>query len=133
MLGVSAQIETGSQFLVRLDVHIVIDRRVDRDGADIAEKGRVAVRRGACCDLGADDAGRANPIVDHDLLAEDLAHAGLQHAGDEIRSASRRERHDHDDRFIGIVAGILGAGCRAEQEQQSAAERRGDSGYNSLS
>jgi hypothetical protein len=112
----------GAQILVGLDAHVgSVDAGVDRDGADIAEKGGVAVRRRAGCGLGADHARRARPIVDHDLLAEDVADAVLDDASDEIGSAAWRERHDHHDRSIGIVAGVLGGGSCAEQDEQCTA------------
>ena len=130
--GVGANRNRG-QILVRLDAHVgSVDAGVDREGADIAEKGRVAVRRRAGCSLCADHARRARPIVDHDLLAEDLADAVLDGAGDKIGSAAGRERHDHHDGSIGIVAGVLGRGSCTEQQQQRAAERRRDSDSNSL-
>jgi hypothetical protein len=56
----------------------------------------------------------------------------LDDAGDEIGSAAGRERHDHHDWLIGVVAGVLGAGCRAQQEKQRAAESHRDAGSNSL-
>jgi len=56
----------------------------------------------------------------------------LDGAGDEIGSAAGRERHDHHDGSIGIVAGVLGGDSRAENEEQCAAERRRDSSSNSL-
>ena len=55
---------------------------------------------------------------------EDLADAVLDDAGDEIGSAAGRERHNHHDWSIGIVAGVLGGGSCAKQKEQCAAERR---------
>src|SRR5205085_10353086 len=74
----------------------------------------------------ADNAGGTGPVVDHDLLAENLADAVLDGAGDEIGRATRRERHDHHDGAVRISAGVLAEAWRGEQKEQGAAERRGD-------
>jgi len=75
------------------------------------------------CNLGADNARSTRPVIDHDLLTEDLADTGLDDTGDKIGCAAGRERHDHHDGSVGIGAEVLGGGCCAEQQAQCDAER----------
>ena len=86
------------EVLDRVVGELVEDERVDRERADVAEDQRVLVgRRG---DLGHRDvAGAARLVVDVDALAEQLAELDRGRAGDDLRAAAGRERHDEADRL----------------------------------
>src|SRR6185503_1941786 len=51
----------------------------------------------------ADVARGAAAVLHHHLLAEQLRHARLQDAADEVGGAAGRERHDHAQRPVGIA------------------------------
>jgi hypothetical protein len=60
---------------------------------------RVAVRRRARAELGADEPTAARPVVDDDRSAERGDHALRDESCHEVRAAARPERHDDADRF----------------------------------
>ena len=60
---------------------------------------RVAVRRALQHDLAADEAAGARPVVDHRLLAVDVAEFLPEDACEKIARRARRERHDQPDRL----------------------------------
>src|SRR5262249_25568365 len=82
-----------------------IDRAVDDMGPEIAEHDGVAVWRCAYHAAGRDAAGSARDVLDHDWLAERLAHALGENTGEHGRPASRRDRHHHGDWPPGIGRG----------------------------
>ena len=47
----------------------------------------MAVRRGSCCELGADDAIGASAVVDDDLLFQSPTHFPRQEARDDVVAA----------------------------------------------
>jgi hypothetical protein len=92
--------------------------RIHRACADmarpVADAQRVAV---GCRFDGAGDAdacARAGDVLDHDRLAERLAHALAQDAGERVGRAARRERHDHRNGARRILLGECVAGERTE-------------------
>ena len=90
-----------------------VERDVDRQRAHVGEQQRVAVRRGLGGLVDTDRAAGAADIFDDELVAERLAHALPQHAGQRIGRAARGERHDHGDGLAGI--GLRhGAGWQGE-------------------
>src|SRR5687768_13799366 len=93
--------------------------RIDRHRADVAEQDVVAVRRCASRNFHADIAARAGPIIDDDLFAEQLGHARLDDARDEVRGSAGSERHDHPYRAVWILLS-LGAGSRDAESRQRA-------------
>ena len=60
----------------------------------------------------------AGLVVDDDLLAQFLRHAGAERAGDQVGAAAGRERHDQADRTFRIGGGCRGSHC--ERQDQSA-------------
>ena len=91
------------EVLERVVRHFRIEARVDDEGAR-AEQQRIAVRRGARDDAGADRAAGAAAVFDDHRLAEGLAELLVDHARGEIGAAARRETGDDGDRAFGILA-----------------------------
>ena len=73
----------------------------------VLNRKRVAVRRRARDDRGADIARRAGAIFDHDRLAERLLQMAADDARQDVGRAARRERHDERDVARGIGLGRL--------------------------
>jgi hypothetical protein len=70
----------------------------------VAHQQRVAVGLGPGHDLGADDAARARPVVDHHLLPEGLTEMLADKPGHDVEHAGAgREGHDDAQRTAGIV------------------------------
>ena len=108
------------EILQRIVVELGLHERVDGERAVRAGEQRVAVGRRARRHLGAEAAARAGAVLDHEGLAERLAHALAAQPRDEVRIAAGRERHDHAHRLVRI-GGVGGA-------RQSGCERRGRDG-----
>ncbi len=89
-------------------------------GADRAEHQGVAIGRGIGDPLGAGHAAGAADVLDHDLLAENLAHARCHDAAEHVGRAAGRERNDHRDRLGRIAL----RRCGARERQQYANGRR---------
>ena len=117
--GTSTTCVTAMKSLVGATLQLREHRRVDRDGADVAEEDGVAVGRGLRRRVQADVARGAGAVLDHDLLAEQLGQARLQDAADEVRRAAGRERHDHAHRLVGVLR-ARPATERAMPERQEA-------------
>jgi len=66
------------------------------------EDDRIAVGRRARRDFGADDAVRAGPAVDDDLLLQVLAEPGRNDAADRVIATAGRKRRNDADRLGGI-------------------------------
>ena len=81
---------------------------------------RVAVGRRLGDRVGADIAAGADPVVDHDLLAQPGPQPLRQDARDDVGAAAGRERHDQPDRPVrpGSVAGLRGGGARCQHRRQ---------------
>jgi hypothetical protein len=77
-------------------------------GPEVAQHHGVAVRRRARDPRGADRAARPGHVLDHDLLAERLAHVLAENARQHVGRPAGRERHDHGDGPGG--PGLLGGG-----------------------
>ena len=75
---------------------------------------RVAVRRRPRDELGADDAARAGPVLDDELLAERGAELGREDADENVGAAAGREWHDQADRPRRI---ILRGGAACERRR----------------
>ena len=85
-------------------------------GTDRTQHERVAVGRRIGDPLRPGHAAGAAHVLDHYLLAHDLAHALRNDAAQHIGRAARRERNDHAQRLAGI---ILGRRRPAEGEQDA--------------
>jgi hypothetical protein len=107
-------------------LHQVIPEGIDRTGGDVgapfADSDRIAVRRRAGDTAFADGAAGARRILDHDGLAEHLAHALRHDARDHIGRAAYAVWHHHSDRTRRIALGhhsrraLQGYGtCRSEK------------------
>jgi hypothetical protein len=79
------------------------DLRVDRHRGRSGEQQRVTVRCrfGGC--FRAEDSAGAGAVIDHHLLTDALAQFERNAAGDNVRRAARRVRHDEAYRFDGIA------------------------------
>ena len=84
------------------DLEVDVGRGHDQD--------RVAVRRGLGGLGGADDAGRARPVLDEERLLEFLAELLGDVAADQVGGTAGAERHDHLDRVVGPLRCRLGQG-----------------------
>ena len=85
---------------------------------------RVAVRRALRDEVGADRAGRAAAVVDHELLAELLGHLLEDDAPDDVVGAAGRENDDHAHRLRGIgLRHYVRGGKQAECERCDDARR----------
>ncbi|MNN48824.1 hypothetical protein D3C81_1633230 [compost metagenome] len=89
--------------------------RPDNERAQRRHEHRVAIGRRALDHGGADHAGRARLVVDHEAAAELRLHPGAQDAGNVVAGAARGERYQQRDRFFrpGGVRG--GHGCAEQQ------------------
>ena len=92
----------------------LVERLAVGVGAGIADQHRVAVGRGLGDALAADGAGRGADIVDHDRLAEDLAHMLRLDARAHVDAATGGERNHERDR---PGRPILRAGCGGKGDQ----------------
>ena len=101
------------EILARVVADIRIERRIDRVRAGAAEAERVAVGRGLRDLARRDRAARAALVLDHDLLAERLAHLLGDDARHHVVAAAGRIRDDQRDRPRRIV--LRGGARRCEQ------------------
>jgi hypothetical protein len=76
----------------------MVDRKVDRAGADRALYQRVAVGRGTGRRLGADVAAGTGTILDDNLLAQSAPGALGDHTRDQVGRPAGGERNDQVDR-----------------------------------
>ena len=93
---------------------LLIQRLALGVGADGPEHHGVAVGRGIGHASGAGHAAGAADVLDHDLLAENLAHARRHDAAEHVGRAAGRERNDHRHR-LGRIALSLSHARKAEQ------------------
>ena len=113
---------------IGIERQLLVERRVDRVGADRAHAQRVAVRRGARHLGGAKVAAGARLVFDQEALAQRLVQLVADHAGEGVGVAAGGERNDDCDRFVGI-AGRLGMPARQggdggeQQRRQGAGDR----------
>ena len=91
------------EILARVVADIGVERRIDRERAGAAEAERVAVGRGFRDLARRDRAARPALVLDHDLLAERLAHLLGDDARHHVVAAAGRIRHHQRDRARGIV------------------------------
>jgi hypothetical protein len=119
--GSDATVPTGSKSLRRVERQLRIERRVDRVRRQ-REQHRVAVGRRLRDDVGAERAGRAAAVVDHDRLAERMLEAFLHDARDHVGAAAGRVRHDELDRLVG--EGALRVDRRRDRRECREGERR---------
>ena len=82
----------------------------------------IAVGLGARDLFGADQAGGARQVQDHDLLPHIVGHLLRDDAGGDIDGARRRQRHDHLDRPVGITC--LRRSLRSRQEEKRENKRQ---------
>ena len=101
------------EILRRVIKRLLVERLVLRMRADARQDHGVAVGRGIGDALAAIHAAGAADILDHNLLAEDLAHARREYAADRVLRAARSERNDHGDR---PGRKVLRIGSRAESQ-----------------
>jgi IS5 family transposase len=84
-----------------------------------AEQDRISVRRGAYDAVRTDGAAGAADILNDDILAEWLAHAFDKYAGNGVREAARRIRHDHGDRPVRITLRECAGSAEQRRERDS--------------
>ena len=107
----------------RIIGQIFVDRRIDRERTGRGAGDGVAIVGCGHHGLQPGDAIGTGAVVDDDLLADALAEFLRDDARHEIDTTTRREWHDHADRFVGVglCRGDGGAecgdraGCGAEQ------------------
>ena len=105
---------------------IVGELRVERgaDGVGLRrEQQRVAVRRGAGDDLGADRGAGAGLVLDDELLPEAFAELLRDHAHRPVDRATRRKRHDHFHRVRRVVLRVQRAGNECAERESRRRER----------
>src|ERR1700730_12276475 len=98
-------------------------------GADRTQHERVAVGRRIGDPLRPGHAAGATHVLDHYLLAHDLAHALRNDPAQHVGRAARRERNDHGQRLAGIILG----GRRPAEGEQDAKNSGGQSRKHILS
>ena len=103
---------------VVLDVRRQHRRRDMR--AHAARQQRVAVGRRGRDPAAADGAAGAADVLDHQRLAEHLAHLVGDDARDHVARTAGREGHDHGDGTGGIVLGVDGSGNARDTQADSA-------------
>src|SRR5262249_44205987 len=106
-----------------------IEKAVDRKRRRSEQQG-VAVRRRARDGLGADVAAGARPVVDNDLLAQQLRQASSDDTGRGVGASTGRERRDQPNGTVRVslrlnVASDCARCCERRGElHQSAADNR---------
>ena len=105
------------EILARVVADIRIERRIDRVRAGAAEAERVAVGRGLRDLARRDRAAGAALVLDHDLLAERLAHLLGDDARHHVVAAAGGVRNDQGDRPRRIVLRRR-AGRREQRETE---------------
>jgi hypothetical protein len=80
---------------------------------------RIAIRRRARNDLGADIASGAGFVVDHDRRTQRLRDARHDDPGERIRASSGRKRHDEAHRPVGILVRCHGKWDHADAEEEA--------------
>ncbi len=96
------------EVLARIVADVLVERRVDRQRAGPADDQGVAVGRGLGDRPRRGRAAGAGAVLDHDLLAERLAHLLGRDAREQIVAAAGRVRHDQGDRTVGVVLRVGG-------------------------
>ncbi len=99
----------------------MVDRKVDRAGADGALDQRVAIGRGPRRRLGADVAAGTGTIFDDDRLAQGAPGALRDHARDQVGGPASGEWHDQVDRPRRISL-FLAAGRNDNKQQRCGTE-----------
>ena len=119
MYGMVTSIVIGAEVFERVVAELRKQERRDRDRAGSGDEQRIAVRRGLRDVLGADSAGRARAVVDHDLLAQVFGEFLADRARGKVDAAAGGERHHDAHGFVGIV---LRAGrecvCKAQDRDE---------------
>jgi hypothetical protein len=106
-VGRRGETNNRDEVLGEIEREIGAHRGVDRIG-DRPHQQRVAVLGSACDELGGERRSRSGLVLDHDLLAEELAHALPDDARGDVGARSRGET-DHDpNRAVRIVVGTRG-------------------------
>src|SRR5688500_10065467 len=91
----------GGEIAQRVVARIAVEVRIDHERTLMREGEGVAVGRGFGAGRGADVALRTGAVVDDHLLAPLLAELGRQNAGQRVRAAAGRERHDEAHGLLG--------------------------------
>src|SRR5205814_1555528 len=92
---------------------------IHRERAHVADDQRVSVGIGPRDLFHGDVAAAAGLVLDHELLAQALAHLGGEGARDDRGAAARRERYDQADRL-----GRVGLRERRRRAKRGGGERR---------
>ena len=99
-----------------------IERRIDGEGAGLADQQRVTVGRRLGDGLGADDMRGAALVFDNDRLAPGFTQLVAERAADHVSDAARRRGDDQRDRTIRIGRRLRhGRAGNASQQDQRAA------------
>jgi hypothetical protein len=106
----------GREIAQRVERHLRIDGRADRNGARARKDRRIAVRRALRHEIGADDAVRACAVLHDHLMAEELGQLRRNEARNEVDRAARRERDHEAHRVRGIV---LRTGAEGDESKES--------------
>jgi hypothetical protein len=110
MSGLVAISPTGAKVLARVVTCFWIKRGIDGERAGTAEPERVAVGRRLGDLARADRAAGAAMVLDHDLLAERLAHELGDAARQHVVAAAGRVRNDQRYWMVGIVCAYTASG-----------------------
>ena len=102
------------ELLDRIVERLLVERLALGMRADRAEHDLVAVGRRGRDALRAGHAACAADVLDHDLLAQDLAHARRHDTAEHVGRAAGRERNDHRDRTGRVVLRSHHAGQREQ-------------------
>ena len=102
-VGIGRRHGDRSEVLHRIVGQRLVDGRINRDRARLAEQQRIAIGLRLGDEIGADDRARAALVLDHDRLAGILRDLLGHDARHRIRPAARRVGDDELDRFGGIV------------------------------
>ncbi len=112
------------EILQRVERHLGVEVRIDRDQAVLAEEQRVAVGRRLRDHVAGDVAVGAGMVLDHDRLVEKLGEFLSDHARDDVGGAAGRDRHDELDRARGILRERRSGRQRKEARRKEARQFR---------
>jgi hypothetical protein len=115
-VGLRVQLRDGREVLAWIVRQPGIEAGIDRERRRDHQHG-VAIRRGLRRDFRPYDGRRAGARIDDDVLTPFLGQLLPDQPRADIEPAARCKRHDHADRPVGIVDGVLRKGSRGERCQ----------------
>jgi hypothetical protein len=101
MLGVNTACVIGMTILHRVERHLVVEARIDRELRERSQQERVAVGRRLGDAIARNVGAGAGDVLDHHRLAPGFRQLVSDHPRNEIRGTGGRKADDHPYRLVG--------------------------------